>query len=271
MHNFIISNFSDIIDENVDVQFKTLQKLGIKYFEPRVINNKNIDDLTDDEVFNLLTVMKKYGIRASCIASQIGKIGLRDNFDAHFEKFKRVVDIAKALGTEYIRVFSFYMPENDNPNKYFGEIIWRLVKMITYAKSQNIVLLHENEKGIYGDTLERCLKLFDALYSSNFKAVFNSSNFIQCGDDPKESFDKIYPYISYIHIKDEKADGSIVPAGCSEENLEYILKTLKEKDFWGFLSLEPDGIANLETDNTIIIEDEFGMAYNSLTVILKRI
>ena len=237
MQNFIISGFLDEIDENIDIQFETLQKLGIKYFEPRGINGKDIADLTDDEVFSLLTAMKKYGIRASSIGSSIGKIGIRDDFEMHFEKFKRVIEIAKALGTEYIRIFSFYTPEGDDPNKYRGEVTFRLVKMITYAKSQNIVLLHENKKGIYGDTSERCFNLFDALYSSNFKAVFDYANFVQCGEDAKECFNKLQPYIAYMHIKDAKYDGNIITSN-DDKNLEYILNGLKEKDYFGFLALE---------------------------------
>ena len=116
MNNFIISGFSDEIDENIDIQFQTLKELGIQYFEPRGINGKNIADLTDDEVMKLLAAMKKYGIRASSIGSPIGKIGIRENFEPHFEKFKRVIEIAKMLGTEYIRMFSFYIPEGQNPD-----------------------------------------------------------------------------------------------------------------------------------------------------------
>lgn len=281
MQSFIISGFSDEIDENIDIQFEALQRLGMKYFEPRGINGKNIADLTDDEIFKLLTAMKKYGIRASSIGSPIGKIGIKDDFEPHFEKFKRVVEIAKALGTEYIRMFSFYMPEDDDPEKYFGEVTLRLVKMITYAKSQNIVLLHENEKGIYGDTLNRCLRLFDALYSSNFKAVFDPANFVQCGEDTKENFEKLYPYIAYMHIKDAKYDGTVVPAGDGDGNVEHILKILKERDYCGFVSLEPHlgsfaGLENLETDDTMTkleksSEDKFVLAYNSLKSILERI
>ena len=41
----------------------------------------------------------------------------------------------------------------------------RLRRMITYAQEQDIVLLHENEKDIYGDTVDRCADLMKELYS----------------------------------------------------------------------------------------------------------
>ena len=281
MNNFIISGFSDEIDENIDIQFQTLKELGIQYFEPRGINGKNIADLTDDEVMKLLAAMKKYGIRASSIGSPIGKIGIRENFEPHFEKFKRVIEIAKMLGTEYIRIFSFYIPEGQNPDLFRGEVTFRLVKMITYAKSQNVVLLHENEKGIYGDTAKRCHDLFDALYSPNFKAVFDPANFIQCGEDTKNAYEILSPYIAYMHIKDAKNDGSVVPAGHGNGNIEYILNKLAENDYFGFLSLEPhlgsfSGLENLETDDKMLeleksSKEKFELAYNSLKTIIERI
>lgn len=281
MNNFIISGFSDEIDENIEIQFQALKDMGIRYFEPRGINGKNIADLTDDEVMKLLAAMKKYGIRASSIGSPIGKIGIRENFEPHFEKFKRVIEIAKMLGTEYIRIFSFYIPEGQNPDLFRGEVTFRLVKMITYAKSQNVVLLHENEKGIYGDTAKRCHDLFDALYSPNFKAVFDPANFIQCGEDTKNAYEILSPYIAYMHIKDAKNDGSVVPAGHGNGNIEYILNKLAENDCFGFLSLEPhlgsfSGLENLETDDKMLeleksSKEKFELAYNSLKTIIERI
>ena len=44
-----ISGFSDEIDKNIDIQFQVLNKLNIKFFEPRGIDGKNISLLTLDE------------------------------------------------------------------------------------------------------------------------------------------------------------------------------------------------------------------------------
>lgn len=48
-----ISGFSDEICTDVKTQFKALNKLGIKYFEPRGINGKNISELSAAEVTDL--------------------------------------------------------------------------------------------------------------------------------------------------------------------------------------------------------------------------
>ncbi len=118
-----------------------------------------------------------------------------------------------------------------------------------------MILLHENEKDIYGDnTTIRCEKLMKEFYGDHFKAVFDFANFIQCGQDPWDAYDVMKPYIEYIHVKDaRKADGVIVPAGREMRNIQEILKDLFEHGYKGFISLEPhltefDGLKNLERD-----------------------
>jgi len=272
-----ISGFSDEIDKSIVTQFTVLNKLGIKYFEPRGIDGKNISALTDEEVKSLKENMQKYGISVSSIGSPIGKILMTDDFDAHFETFKRVVKIAKELDTKYIRMFSFFHSYEER-----SEVIARLKAMIEYAKENGVILLHENEKDIYGDTVDRCKDLMETLYCDNFKAVFDPANFVQCGQDTKKAYEELKPYIAYMHIKDAKAaDGSVVPSGYGDGNLEYILTDLLKSGFDGFLSLEPhlgsfEGLAALEMGDIMKDlqksgEGTFTVAYNALKNILDRI
>ena len=62
MSRFTISGFSDEIDQDIDIQFSALNKMGISYFEPRGINGTGIADLSDEQLENLKAKMKKYGI-----------------------------------------------------------------------------------------------------------------------------------------------------------------------------------------------------------------
>ena len=111
---FKISGFSDEIDPDINKQFEHLNKLGIKYFEVRGVNGKNISKLTDSEIESLKNAMDAHGISVSSIGSPIGKVKMSDDLDAHFIKFKRVVEIAKKLNSKYIRIFSFYAPDGEN-------------------------------------------------------------------------------------------------------------------------------------------------------------
>ena len=278
-----ISGFSDEIEKLVDVQFEVLNKLGIKYFEVRGVDGKNISTLSDEEVQTLKSKMEQYCIRVSSIGSPIGKIKIEEEFAPHFEVFKKVVGIAKTLGTKYIRMFSFYHEGGDEwTAAEREEVLKRLRQMISYAKEQDVILLHENEKGIYGDTADRCIDLMKELYCDHFKAVFDPANFVQCGQDTKYAFDKLKEYVEYMHIKDACfVDGKVVPAGMGDGNVAYVLKGLFENGYQGFLSLEPhlgsfEGLAALELDDKMEGlpkggEGTFTLAYRALCDILEEI
>ena len=278
-----ISGFSDEISKEIVTQFEVLKKLNIRYFEPRGIDGKNISTLNDEEVLELKAKMEQYGIRVSSIGSTIGKIKLTDSFEEHFEVFKRVVKTAKMLDTKYIRMFSFYHEGGDEwTAEERAEVIARLKKMIAYAEEQDVILLHENEKAIYGDTADRCIDLMKELYGPHFKAVFDPANFVQCGQDTKYAYENLKNYIEYMHIKDALfEDGKVVPAGCGDGNVEYVLNALMENGYDGFLSLEPhlgsfEGLANLELDDKMEGlpkggEGTFTLAYRALCEILEKI
>ena len=129
-----ISGFSDEIDKSIVKQFEALNKLGISYFEPRGVDGKNISELTDDEVQSVKENMKKYGIKVSSIGSPIGKIFLSEDFDAHFETFKKVVKIAKELGAKYIRIFSFFHSYDER------ETVIEKLNEIRIAAAKNLLI-----------------------------------------------------------------------------------------------------------------------------------
>ena len=276
-----ISGFSDEIEKSVDVQFEVLNKLNIKYFEVRGVDGKNISTLTDEEVLILKSKMEQYGIEVSSIGSPIGKIKIEEDFAPHFEVFKHVVNIAKTLGTKYIRMFSFYHEGGDEwTAEEREEVLARLRQMIAYAKEQGVILLHENEKGIYGDTADRCIDVMKELGCEHFRAVFDPANFVQCGQDTKYAFDNLKEYVEYMHIKDARfEDGKVVPAGMGDGNVAYVLKGLFENGYQGFLSLEPhlgsfEGLAALELDDKMEGlpkggEGTFTLAYRALCDVLE--
>ncbi len=290
-----ISGFADEIAEDVDTQFRVLNKLDIRYFEPRGIDGKNIAELSDGEVAALKEKMERCGIKASSIGSPIGKIRLDEDFQAHFEKFQRVVDIAERLEAGYIRMFSFYPPERPDSAAGEGdgaahewtagereEVICRLRRMTAYAGERDVVLLHENEKGIYGDTAERCADLMRELGCRHFQAVFDPANFVQCGQDTKEAYEAPRNFIAYVHVKDAREeDGNVVPAGAGDGNVGHILKGLLDSGYEGYLSLEPhlgsfSGLAGLELDDKMQNlpqggEGTFTLAYRALEEILDKI
>lgn len=275
-----ISGFSDEISADIKTQLEAFKRLGISFFEPRGIDGKNISTLTINEAKELFSKMNEYSIKASSIGSPVGKIDISDDFEPHFEMFKNVVTIAKILGAKYIRIFSFYNKEEWNEETRC-EVIKRLYILLDYAKENGVVLLHENEKDIYGERAKECLELMEELSCENFRAVFDPANFVQAGQNTKEAYEMLKPYIAYMHIKDSTKHGNIVPAGEGDGNIEYILDDLLKNGYDGFISLEPhlgsfEGLADLELDDKMTKlekggEHTFRIAYNALEKIMDRI
>lgn len=282
-----ITGFADEIAPDLYAQVEALKRLGIHYVEMRGVDDDNLIFHRDKKVKEIKAYLDDNGISLSALGSPIGKIDILDHFAPHFDEFKRAVEVAHMMETPYIRMFSFFMPMGDCSEavlkKYEGAVFERIGQMVDYAKSNEIVLLHENEKEIYGEKAAECKKLMDAFYGNNFKAVFDFANFVQAKENTIEAYNILKPYISYIHVKDALLeDGSVVPAGMGDGNVEYILKDLISNGYDGFLSIEPHlsefvGFDSLERNGKRALLKEgkvlsgfeaFELAFNSLKAIL---
>lgn len=279
--NTKISGFADEIDDSFERQLDVVKKLGMEYIELRSADGVNVSAFTEEQAERVYTALKKWGIKVSSIGSPIGKIDITDDFEPHFETFKKIVELAKYLETPYIRMFSFFIPKGERAEDYREEVLSRLKRLIAYAEEHDVILLHENEKDIYGDIACRCEDLMKELFCEHFKAVFDFANFVQCGQDTLEGYEILKPYLHYIHIKDAlKADGTVVPAGHGDGHVREILTALDQSGYEGFLSLEPHladftGLQYLEKDaqernSQWDGETAFTLAHDSLVKILRE-
>ena len=253
MGKFVLSAFADEIDASLTIQIEELKKHDISYIEMRGVNGKNITKHTVREVKEIKNQLDDNGFKISAVGSPIGKIKITEPFDSHLDLFKHTLELAKILDTKYIRMFSFFMPENENPENYEDEVMERWHKFIEAAKGYDIILSHENEKDIYGDTAERCLKLIETLNCDYVRAVFDPANFVQCNIETYPyAYKLLKKYVVYFHIKDALlSDHSVVPSGYGDGKIQEILTEAYNEGFEGFLSLEPhlgsfQGLTDLE-------------------------
>ncbi len=280
-----ISGFADEIAQELDVQIEVVSRLGIQYIEMRGVDGNNLIYHPDAKVKEIKQKLEDAGIKLSALGSPLGKIGIEDPFEPHFEEFKRACEIAHRMDTKNIRMFSFYIPEGKE-KEYKGKVFDRLGRFADYAGRNDIVLLHENEKGIYGAKAPECLEIMKKLGSDHFRAIFDFANFVQCGQDTLEAYDLLKDYVDYIHVKDaRKENGTVVPVGYGDGNVEAILKKLFASGFDGFLSLEPHlfdfkGFEGLERGRTASLSqsgqalsgaEAFAVAHRALCEVLDRI
>ena len=239
---FILSAFGDEIDDDVEKQFQVLNELDIYYLDLRKAWGINVTDLNDSQVEDLKLACQQYSIKISCIGSPVGKSLITDSLDVTIATLRRILDIAVRLETDKVRIFSFYPPQNQHPDKYIEQSVQRLKSMADLAKTYGIILMMENENGLVGDTPERCRKILDGVGSNNLRFVWDTGNFPHSGVE--NSVDKGWPilskYVECVQIKDARlSDRKITVAGEGDGQIFKLLQLLQDHGYRGFLALEP--------------------------------
>lgn len=280
MKKYNIYAFADEASPKIDEQIVAMKKNGLDGLEIRTVDGIGISDIDIGKAKEVKLKLDDAGLIAWSLGSPIGKIAINDDFDAHLEKLKHTLEIGNILGTSNIRIFSFYPPENSNFDDYTDSVIDKVGKMADICVSFGIMPCHENEKDIFGDMANRCLKLYEQL--PLLHGIFDPANFIQSGQETNTAWKMLKPYIKYLHIKDALKDGTVVPAGDGEGHLQDIVSdyiNFGGKDF----TIEPHlfefiGFNDLEKDNKTIMksysysnsEEAFDIACSTFKKLLQK-
>lgn len=248
--------FADEAGTEVAVQIAALKENGIPCLEIRGIEGKNVTELTVVQARELRRRLADEGLSVWSVGSPLGKIEITDNFAPHLDTFRHTLDLAEELGASCIRLFSFFIPAGTPPADCRNEVLERLATFCEEGKGRSVILCHENEKGIYGDTADRCLDIHRQLPA--LRAVFDPANFIQCGQDTLAAWKLLAPYVTYLHIKDALPDGRVVPAGKGEGHVPEILAAYRAQG-GEMLTLEPhlavfSGLDQLEHGEKSVVD-----------------
>lgn len=236
-----LSGFGDEVDPDPAVQAAVMLALGASYIEVRSAWGVNVSELTPEQVSELKGILDAKGLKVSAVASPIGKVDISLPVEHEVERLRQIISVAKGLGTKYIRIFSFYRSEAQTPEEIRDDVITRMRALTAEAESAGVVLLHENEKDIYGDTPQRVLDIMESVASPALRVAWDNANFVQVGVRPyTEGYAMLRPYFEYLQVKDAiMATGEVVPSGQGDGELDATIAALKADGYAGFASLEP--------------------------------
>lgn len=236
-----LSAFADEIDPDVKTQCATLNELGISHVEFRSAWDTNVLDLTDQQVEETAAILLEHDLEVSSIGSPVGKINIEDDFDAHLVRADRALAVAERLGAPFVRIFSFFLRPDQAPERHRDEVMRRMAALAARAEPTGVVLLHENEKDIYGDVPERVLDIVESVGSPALRLAWDPANYVQVGVTPfTDGYAKLRPHTVYIQVKDAvAATGDVVPAGEGDGQLRETVRALAADGFDGFFSMEP--------------------------------
>jgi sugar phosphate isomerase/epimerase len=236
-----LSGFGDEIDPDPAVQAAVLLALGASHIEVRSAWGTNVSELEPGQVARLKEILTGKGLKVSAVASPIGKVDVSLPVEHELDRLKQVISVARGLDTRYIRIFSFYRADGQGPEEIRGDVLARMGALAALAEESGVVLLHENEKGIYGDTPQRVLDIMESVDSPALRIAWDNANFVQVGVKPYTGgYALLRPYLEYFQVKDALSTTcEVVPAGEGDGELDATIAALKADGFTGFASLEP--------------------------------
>ncbi len=131
--SFRVAVITDEISQDFEhACFVAAREFGMKWVEIRGLWNKNLMNLSTSEIAQAQTIVKRYGLRVTDIASPLFKVDWpgappsqyspkHDQFNAGFgyeqqnEVLAKCIEVAKAFGTDRVRGFDFWRLEDQAP------------------------------------------------------------------------------------------------------------------------------------------------------------
>ncbi|MFH0963077.1 MAG: sugar phosphate isomerase/epimerase family protein [Planctomycetota bacterium] len=266
-----LSAFADEISEDLGEELDALEANGIRALELRSLEKLNVLALSDEKLRRIREEITTRGFVVSSIGSPIGKVALDAPWEEHLAKFRRAIEAAKFLGAPYIRIFSYYPSGETFRDADAAEVIRRMREKTKLAAEAGVVLLHENEKRIYGETGRRCAEILAAVGHKNLRLAFDFANFVEAGEDTLSCWKELAPHVEYFHIKDYDASAEkTVPAGEGDGKVREILGEALANGFKGYLCLEPH-LSQAEQFGGFTGPDRFRTAVSVLRRILSEL
>lgn len=245
------SAFADEAADALCDQIAAMKENGVELLEMRSVDGINVRDLSVSQVREYKKELDAAGIRVWSIGSPVGKIGIRNgDFQKDYDVLKHCLDLCEVLKCQNIRLFSYYIPKGESPKNCRDAVLEKMSRYLEIARGSGVTLCHENEKGIYGDTAERCAEILTAFPSMG--AIFDPANFIQCHEDTLTAWKLLAQRVHYMHIKDCLADGRVVPPGKGIGHLSELIRDFAARG-GQVVSLEPHlsvftGLSDLERE-----------------------
>lgn len=273
---------TDEVSRNLTEALDWAAATGLKHVEIRMVDGRNVMELSDDEADWVRRETEVRGLFVSCLASPVFKCSLdparpvasgdtfgqkEQSVEAHFVKLRRAIEIARRLGTHRIRIFSFW--RETDPSLYLADIAGKLKEAAEVAAREDIILLLENEPACNGGYADEVVQLVRAVGSDHLKVLWDPGNEAYGGRIAyPDGYREVKDVLGHVHLKDAVigADGKprCVPIGKGSVLFAEQIRALESDGYQGLYTLEthyiPDG--GTAMDGTAMMMD-------GLTAVLK--
>jgi sugar phosphate isomerase/epimerase len=260
MAQFPVCIITDEFSQDFELVCSTARELGVAALEVRTIWNKNIADMSDDEVDEVQRLAKAARLPIVSIASPVLKCTLPGggDIDHRFEHdafhaahtfddqpriLKRSLAIAGKLGASIVRVFSFWRTVDPASNQ--DRVVAALSQAVETARPYGVRIGLENEHACNIATAAESAPVLARIQDPLLGLVWDPANAYVAGETPFPDGYRSLPASRIIHV--HAKDGVMPPGsdrmnwgevGAGEVNWKGQLAALVADGYSGMISLE---------------------------------
>lgn len=247
---------TDEVSDRYEEALAWAAEQGLSHVEVRMVNGRNVAELTDEEAMEIRRQAEARGLYISAVASPLFKCALdparpvasgdtfgqkEESVEAHHDKLAKVIQIAKLLGTHRIRIFSFWREEN--PELYMEEISSHLGRAARIAASEGMELLLENEPSCNGGYAEEVAAIVRSVDSPALRALWDPGNEAHTGREAYPAgYEAVKGLVGQVHLKDayvgHNGKGRCVPLGSGTVPVIAQLRALSADGYEGLFTIE---------------------------------
>jgi sugar phosphate isomerase/epimerase len=235
-----------------------MREIGMTAAELRVIDGKNIVDLTGDELKRARDQIGEAGLRVVSIASPLLKCVLpvgpalderfqpdafasRHTFADQPRLAERALEITTFFEAPVLRVFSYW--RTVRPRETHDAVVEALDELANLAAADGIVIGLENEHACNIATGAEAAEILHAVDRSNVKLVWDPANALVAGEEPYPLGYHLLPKhcVAHVHAKDCQMSGHTPvwgPLGTRRVRWKEQIAALVLDGYGGFISLE---------------------------------
>ena len=249
-----LTGFADEASRDLEKQIAATQELGWTAISARMIGDKNIHEMPDDDFARAADRLDEAGIRIVEFGSLIANWGktIDSDFDLTLAEIDRAIPRMKRLNTPLVRVMS-YAQAPWGEDQHEEERFRRLREIVKRFKDAGLTAAHENCMNWGGFSANHSLRLVEEV--PGLKLVFDTGNPVFQRDrskpepypwqDPLEFWRSVKEHVVHIHVKDcfnplrDGVEPDYTMPGEGGAMVGEILKDALDHGYNGLIAIEP--------------------------------